>query len=95
MNSIELELQRAAMSSNSDISILLRKSLVIARKLKVKDFEEWVKLEFSGYQNNTDKTPQYREINGTLQWFNPFNVWFPVISDSAELMDIIENVKIY
>ncbi|WP_186576042.1 AbiTii domain-containing protein [Aquibacillus kalidii] len=95
MESIVLELQREAMSSESNVRELLRKSLVIARKLKIPDFEKWVNLELSGYRNHTDKAPEYREIHGTLQWFNQFRGWCPVVSEDPELMDIITNVKLF
>ena len=42
MDGIVLELQREAMDKNADVESLLRKAYVIARKLKLSDFEEWI-----------------------------------------------------
>ena len=49
MNGIVLELQKEAMDKNADIESLLRKSYVIARKLKLPEFEEWIQCEQEGY----------------------------------------------
>ena len=45
MYGIVLELQKEAMDSNADIESLLRKAYVIARKLKLLEFEEWIQCE--------------------------------------------------
>lgn len=94
MDSIVLELQSEAMDSDTKISDLLRKSIVIARKLGIKDFEDWGKQELNGYNNNTDKHPQYREIRATLQWLNESRGWCPVVSTNDDILDIIESVKL-
>lgn len=49
MNGIVLELQKEAMDKKVDIESLLRKSYVIARKLKLPDFQEWIQCEQEGY----------------------------------------------
>ena len=58
MNSIVLELQKEAQGSNVSVSSLLRKALVVASKLKVKEFEEWINNELNGY-GDTDKIPEH------------------------------------
>ncbi|WP_048190131.1 hypothetical protein [Methanobacterium sp. SMA-27] len=70
MSSIILELQKEAIDSDIDISNLLRKAYLVAKKLKIKDFEEWVKLELNGY-GTIDNKPEYRKVNGSLKFFNP------------------------
>ena len=45
MSGIVIELQRDALSSDSDIISLLRKAYLIARKLDLKDFESWTSYE--------------------------------------------------
>ncbi|HBP87483.1 MAG TPA: hypothetical protein DD706_07295 [Nitrospiraceae bacterium] len=47
------------------IADLLRKALVVARKLGLKEFEWWVAKELSGYEETKD-VPQYRG-GGVLQ----------------------------
>ncbi|MBI0576761.1 hypothetical protein IEC97_05275 [Neobacillus cucumis] len=93
MNSIVIELQREAMDSSSNVSDLLRKSLVVARKLKIKEFEEWTKQELNGYKGNRDEIPQYREFIGKVQWFNPYRGWCPVIIQDVEIANIITKSK--
>jgi len=95
MESIVLELQKEAMVSNNDVSGLLRRSLVIARKLELIDFEKWVNDELSGYRAIPNSAPDYREITGTLQWFNQVRGWCPVLAEDPELMDTITNVKLF
>lgn len=95
MDSIVLELQREAMDSDfSNVSNLLKKSLVIAKKLGIKNFEEWVNLELNGYMNNLDNIPDYREITGNLQWFNQVRGWCPAIIENPESLNSISKNKI-
>lgn len=60
--SIVLELQREALDDKNQASSLLRKALVVAKKLRIKDFEDWANKELSGYLA-TDTVPQYRLMN--------------------------------
>lgn len=94
MESIVLELQKEAMSSISDISNLLRKSLVIARKLKIKDFALWVNQELDGYKESLDDIPNYRNVYGKVEFFNPYYGWRPVIIEDEKLFDQIANNSI-
>ena len=81
MNGIVLELQKEAMDSNADIESLLRKSYVIARKLKLLEFEEWIQCEQEGYGKK--EIPEYRMIQGQLKALNPVRGWIPVVMESA------------
>jgi AbiTii len=87
MDSIVQELQREAMTSASNISDMLRKSLVVSRKLKIADFESWVNSELTGYKEDLDNIPSYREVKGSLQFFSPYHGWRPVIiqDEKAEI----------
>jgi hypothetical protein len=93
MGSIVEELQREAMSSTSNISDMLRKSLVVAKKLKIKDFENWVNQELNGYKVTNNALPEYREIIGNLQWFNPVRGWCPAIIPDEEILDMVRKIK--
>ena len=62
MNSIVLELQKEAIDSDIDISNLLRKTFLIAKKLEINELEHWVNLELNGYGEKDDK-PDYRTIH--------------------------------
>ena len=81
MNGIVLELQKEAMDKNADIESLLRKSYVIARKLKLPEFQEWIQCEQEGYGEK--ETPEYRMIQGQLKALNPVRGWIPVVMESA------------
>ncbi|MCU1806385.1 hypothetical protein NVV31_13440 [Cytobacillus firmus] len=94
MRSIVQELQKEAMSSTSNLSDMLRKSLVIARKLKVKDFEDWVNQELNGYKGNLDDIPEYREVKGVLQFFNPYYGWRPVLIPDKKLAENLTTHRI-
>lgn len=61
MSSLVIELQVEATNSSVSILELLRKALVVAKKLEVKDFEDWIELERNGYTDN-QSIPQYRYI---------------------------------
>jgi AbiTii len=94
LESIVLELQREAISSKTIISDLLRKALFVARKLKVKEFEDWITQELNGYQGSSTEIPQYREFIGKLQHFNPYHGWCPVIVQDEKIVDIFTKRKI-
>ncbi len=85
MSGIVLELQREALNKDADIEFLLRKAYVIARKLKLSDFEEWIKYEQNGYAEK--KVPDYRMIKGELKALNPVRGWIPVVMESTEAED--------
>lgn len=107
MGGIVLELQKEAMDKNADIESLLRKSYVIARKLKLSEFEEWIQCEQDGYGKK--EVPEYRRIQGQLEALNPVRGWIPVVMESAmaeqaftktklpnsvsELYDLYQNVE--
>ncbi|MEH7131245.1 hypothetical protein V7103_24010 [Neobacillus drentensis] len=94
MGSIVQELQMDAMSSTSNISDLLRKSMVVARKLKITEFEQWVIQELNGFKVPQKDIPEYREVVGKIQWFNVYSGWCPVIIEDEEILDIVSKSKI-
>jgi len=78
MGSVVIELQRDALDRNISITELLRKSLVVARKLKILEFEKWVSNELNGYAKN-EEIPSYRWSVGTVKAWNPYHGWQPVM----------------
>jgi len=76
MDSLVLELQRDVLDRTIHIPDLLRKALLVSRKLKIKDIEEWVNDELNGYELRS--VPSYRLISGELKAFNPYRGWIPV-----------------
>ncbi len=51
--SLVQELQRDAIGSTVSTTELLRKALIVARKLAVRDFSEWIDWELKGYPNTS------------------------------------------
>ncbi|MDI1265558.1 MAG: hypothetical protein PS018_20115 [bacterium] len=66
MASLVLQLQEAALAKDSKASDLLRMAFVVARKLDLPDFENWVDLEMNGYKKLKD-VPEYRKVRGVLR----------------------------
>ncbi|MDT2806615.1 hypothetical protein K5X77_08970 [Vagococcus lutrae] len=84
MGKIVLDLQQEALSKDSDVLNLLRKAYIVARKLKLNEFEEWVNNELNGYQE-TDKIPDYRKVRGEVKAWNPYLGWIPMIIQNNEI----------
>jgi hypothetical protein len=78
MSSLVLDLQRAALDSKTSVADLLRIALVVARKLKIVEFEKWIKLEQGGYTPESD-IPAYRKLAGRSVVFNPVRGWQPLL----------------
>ncbi len=75
---IVLQLQAEALDENVDIEQLLRKAYLVAKKLGLRDFEEWISLEQNGYHQNV---PDYRMIGGKIKAWNPYHGWIPVVME--------------
>ena len=95
---IVIELQQEALSKDIDILNLLRKAYLVARKLKLEDFESWINCEMNGYGSKV-KIPQYRVYHGSIVAINPLRGSIPVVfQQSSELSvhkarDPIANLK--
>lgn len=71
--SIVLELQEMATDRRHHVSDLLRKALVVATKLKLEDFRQWVNWELHGYDDSCKEVPEYRHLRATMKVLNPFH----------------------
>ena len=78
-NGIVLQLQSDALDENVNIESLLRKAYVVASKLKLDDFKEWITCEQNGY---TDKIPDYRYVKGEIKARNAHGRFIPVVFPS-------------
>ena len=85
IGSIVLELQKEIISSNCDIVNVLRKAHLIASKLKLTDFDQWIQYELDGYPDQQESCPEYRNIRGSLKAFNPRLGWIPALINDNEL----------
>lgn len=92
--SIVLELQREALNSNSDILALLRKALLVARKLKLTQFGEWIDNELNGYKS-PDDVPEYRNVIGEVKGGNLYNGWIPVLINDNKLSSVITKRQVF
>lgn len=84
MDSIVLELQRDALNKTVAVSDLLRKAYVVAKKLKIPEFEVWVNNELNGY-GETKKVPKYRLASGHVKAWNPYHGWQPVVIEDVDM----------
>ena len=71
MSSIVLQLQQESLDRSVSVTDLLRKSLVVSRKLKLREFEAWINAELIGY-GSQDEVPLYRKVKGSVKFFNPY-----------------------
>ena len=79
MSSIVLELQKDLLDTNCDILKTLRKAHIIAVKLNLSEFDEWIQNELNGYESEDDNFPEYRKMNGELKANNPRRGWIPMV----------------
>jgi hypothetical protein len=90
VNSIVLELQRDALDPSISVLSLLRKAYVVARKLNIRQFQEWIELELNGY--NGHPIPKYRSVRGQLRALNPYYGWQQIATDNQNILDFFEYV---
>lgn len=76
--SLVLELQQLAQSSQTDLSELLRRTEVVAAKLRLIDLEAWVENELNGYAPMVN-VPSYRSVGTELVMKNPYRGNLPVM----------------
>lgn len=88
MSSIVIDLQNEITSSECDVVKILRRAHVIAVKLGLKEFDQWISYELNGYPNQ-DTCPEYRKVRGVLKAFNPYQGWIPTLIPDAELENAI------
>ncbi len=91
MTPIVLELQKLASEDSHSATELLRKALLVASKLTLSDFAEWVNKELNGYGNTG--VPAYRRIRAELKVDNPYRGLCPFIVPH-EIADKICDVEV-
>lgn len=87
---IVIELQREALDEKISIESLMRKAYLVARKLNLKEFEEWISQEQNGYKQ---EVPEYRNIAGEIKAWNPYHGWIPMVL-SADISDLVSKMPI-
>ena len=87
---IVIELQREALDEKISIESLMRKAYLVARKLNLKEFKEWISQEQNGYKQ---EVPEYRNIAGEIKAWNPYHGWIPMVL-SADISDLVSKMPI-
>jgi hypothetical protein len=52
LSSSVFQLQQAVIDNNTKVTDLLSRALVVATKLKIEDFKNWIRQELNGYGDN-------------------------------------------
>ncbi|TWB73346.1 hypothetical protein FBZ87_105267 [Nitrospirillum amazonense] len=92
MNSLVLQLQAAAMDSETLIADLLRKAKIVSVKLDLTDVREWIDHEMNGYPD-LNNLPEYRILFGKLKAWNPYRGWIPAIINDQRIEDIVSKFQ--
>ncbi len=87
MSSIITELQQDAVNNEVDLTNLLRKALVVAKKLKAADFEKWIQNELNGYRK--DKIPSYRLLPCEPRLYHHQSGWVPIIMEDPKETELL------
>ncbi|KVT45905.1 hypothetical protein [Burkholderia multivorans] len=91
---IVIQLQELASNNDHDISNLLRKALMVATKLGLAEFREWILAELNGYAGaSREILPDYRTIHGELRVQNPFHGLQPFLVPQ-QLHDTVTQVNV-
>lgn len=95
--SLVVELQTEALASGSVLG-LLRKALVVASKLSIKEVQAWARAEIDGYKTTP---PEYRRFSSELRSLNPYSgVWITTRIQgerqaAAEWKELLTTVHLY
>jgi len=76
VSSAIIDLQRESLNKDICVADLLRKAMVVARKLNLTEFRDWIEKELNGYK---EEVPDYRIVSGQIRGWNPYNGWIPLI----------------
>jgi len=88
--SIIQQLQEEALNPDISVSDLLRKAKVVAVKLGLKDFLDWIEKELNGYEVKTqEELPAYRIVSGETKAWNPYHGWQPIIFEDPEMASLL------
>ena len=89
-----LELQRDALDGKTPVVDLLRKAYIVAVKLNLDKFKEWITLEQNGYAGTGKKPPEYRRVGTILYSHNPLYGSNPVVIKNAKVAEMFSSLPI-
>ena len=78
------QLQAEALDPEANITDVLRKALVAATKLDVRETRRWIAQELNGYESPLESVPNYRRIRGRIKGLCPYRGWVPVQFPNTE-----------
>jgi len=87
-----LQLQILSTVKVNDISDLLRKALLVATKLGLSDFKQWINYELNGYNNAN--VPGYRKVRAQLNLKNPYHGLVPIYFSDQSFTDALCDVEL-
>lgn len=90
---IVIQLQELSSSGNENATDLLRKALIVATKLDLPGFKDWISNELNGYKPK-EKIPEYRRLRGEVKIENPYHGLVPVSFASTEFRDIVSTIQV-
>lgn len=93
MSSLVLELQQDTLNPNVRVVDLVRKSLVVARKLGLTEFEAWISSEMNGYNKEGD-IPEYRELHGLPVAYSHYHGWYRLMTFNLS-DEVVENMTTF
>lgn len=88
LNSLILDFQNDINNPDMKIGDILRKALLIATKLNIEDFVEWINLELEGYGEKD--LPDYRIIKCDIRLNNAHWRNLPFIIDDTKIYETIQ-----
>lgn len=92
--SVVIELQELASSGTNDIGDVLRKALMVATKLGLAEFRQWVLAELNGYTGEfREHIPDYRIIYGELKAYNPMRGLIP-LQVPHQMHDLLSEIRV-
>lgn len=90
-SSIVLELQQLASDKDVSVTDLLRKALIVATKLDLKDLKDWVLSELEGYPDKKE-IPKYRIVQSVIRAYNPYSGWIHCQFEDREMSENLSNI---
>lgn len=92
MSGLVIELQQAAMDGRITVGDVLRKALVLTKKLRIPDLEQWISCELDGY--GAAELPAYRTLSVQLKVWNPYHGWQPLFVEDKALANALSTCHV-
>ncbi len=84
-----LQLRQLAIDNGTDVTELLRKALLVATKLGLQLFRDWVNQELHGY--DPSNVPEYRQVHAELKVRDPYHGLIPFLIEDRKIMEQLCN----